>query len=87
MSCLVRTSPVAVCGTIDKYYLDRENNCFVLTYTQDREYSAPTEIYVHKEYKSIECDAGYTVESIGKNGAAMIKITAAPGNHSIKINF
>ncbi len=87
MSCLERTSPVAVCGKIDKYYLDRENNCFVLTYTQDKEYSVSTEVFVHKAYKSIECDAEYTAEPIGKNGAAMIKITAAPGKHSIRINF
>lgn len=87
MSCLIRTSPVAVCGSIERYSYDRENDIFTLTYDQDKEYSVPTEIYVHKAFKNIECDGEYTVEPKNKNGAAMLKITAAPGKHTVKISF
>ena len=87
MTCLIRTSPVAVCGKIDKYSFDRENEIFTLEYTQDKEYSVPTEIFVHKNAKSIECDGEYTLEPVGDNGAAMLKINAPAGNHKVTIKF
>lgn len=87
MNHLIRTAPVAVCGSIDSYSLDRENNAFVLEYTQDKEYLLPTEIYVHKEAKSIECDGEYTLEPIGENGAAILKITAGIGKHKVVVSF
>ncbi len=87
MQCLVRTSPVAVCGDIDGYSLDRENNIFSLEYTQDKEYGLPSEIYIHKAAKSIECDAEYVLEPVGSNGAAMMKINAGAGKHTVKISF
>ena len=87
MTCLRRTAPVAVCGSIKEYSLDRENDIFTLTYEQDKEYSVPTEIYVHKAFKSIECDGEYTLEPIGNNGAAMLKINATTGIHKVTIKF
>lgn len=87
MTCLIRTSPVAVCGKIDSYSFDRENNIFALDYTQDKEYSVPTEIFVHKTAKSIECDGEYTLEPVGKNGAANLKISSKPGKHKVTISF
>lgn len=86
-TCLRRTSPVAVCGNIVKYGLDRENDIFTLTYEQDREYSLPTEIYIHKAAEKIECDGEYILEPIGNNGAAMLKITSGTGTHNVKIQF
>lgn len=87
MSCLVRTAPVAVCGTITEYGIDREKDVFTLTYEQDKEYSLPTEIFVHKAFKDIECDGEYSLEPIGENGAAMLKITAGKGSHRVVIKF
>lgn len=87
MTSLVRTAPVAVCGVIDKYAYDRENDVFTMSYTQDREYSLPTEIYVHKKYSNIECDAEYTVEPIADSEAAILKIKGNPGEHKVTIKF
>lgn len=87
MGSLIRTAPVAVCGEIEKYWLDREKNIFTLEYNQDKEYELPTEIYVHKAAKSIECDGEYVLESLGDNGAAMLKITAKPGKHKVIISL
>ena len=87
MTSLVRTAPVAVCGVIDKYGYDRENDVFTMSYNQDKEYSLPTEIYVHKKYSAIECDAEYTVEPIADSDAAILKIKGNPGEHSVTIKF
>ena len=87
MECLIRTSPVAVCGSITEYSFDKENNVFTLKYEQDKEYSSPTEIYVHKAAASIECDGEYSLEPIGDKGAAMLRITSAPGTHTVVIKF
>lgn len=87
MTCLIRTAPVAVCGKIDKYSFDRENNVFTLEYTQDKEYEVPTEIFVHKEAKSIECSGTYALEPVGNNGASMLKINNTAGKHKVTIEF
>lgn len=87
MTCLHRTAPVAVCGSIVDYSFDRENKVFTLNYKQDKEYSVPTEIYVHKAAKSIECGGEYTLEPIGDDGAAMLRITAGAGEHKVTIKF
>jgi hypothetical protein len=76
-----------VCGEIIGYNLNRETNTFTLDYFQDKEYDAPTEIFVHKEPKSIECDSEYVIDKIGDNGAGMLKISAKPGKHTVKIIF
>ncbi len=87
MNSLIRTAPVAVCGSIKEYGLDREKDIFTLTYEQDKDYSLPTEIYIHKAFKNIECDGEYTLEPIGENGAAMLKITAGTGTHKVTVEF
>ena len=87
MECLIRTSPVAVCGSITEYSFDKENSVFTLKYEQDKEYSSPTEIYVHKATAGIECDGEYSLEPIGDKGAAMLRITSAPGTHTVVIKF
>ena len=69
------------------YAFDRKNGLFSLTYNQDKEYTVPTEIYVHKKPEIINCDGEYTLEEINENGAAMLKITAAPGKHTVTIKF
>lgn len=87
MNCLIRTAPVAVCGEIEKYYFDREKNTFTLEYNQDKEYELPTEIYVHKTIKSIECNGEYTLEKVGSSDASMLKINAKPGKNKVILSF
>ncbi len=87
MECLARTSPVAVCGEIKEYSLDREKNIFSLSYEQDKEYSLPTEIYVHTAPKNISCDGEYTLEAYGDKGGSMLKINAGKGSHKVTIEF
>ena len=87
MTFLIRTSPVAVCGSIESYTTDRENNVFTLTYNQDKEYELPTEIYVHKAAKNIECDGEYSLDPIEGSEASMLRITAGAGKHRVKISF
>ena len=87
MTCLVRACPVAVCGNIKEYGTDRENNIFTLTYEQDKEYNAPTEIYLPKAAKNITCDGEYTLEPMGESGAAMLKVSAGTGVHTVKVEF
>ncbi len=87
MNLLKRTAPVAVCGEIDSYSFDRENNVFTLEYTQDKEYDVPTEIYVHAEAKSVECDGDYRLEPLGSNCVSMLKINSGIGKHKVVISF
>ncbi len=87
MNLLKRTAPVAVCGEIDSYSFDRENNVFSLEYTQDKEYDVPTEIYVHAEAKSVECDGEYRLDPLGSNCVSMLKINSGIGKHKVVISF
>lgn len=81
MTVIKRTSPVAVCGRIDSYSWDKESNTFTLEYTQDKEYSVPTEIYMHAAPVSVECDAEYKTE-----GDRMY-ITSGIGKHKVVIKY
>lgn len=87
MTCLIRTAPVAVCGKIDGYSFDQEKDIFTLEYTQEREYSVPTEIFVHKKANKISCNGEYTLEPVGENGSAILKIKTSAGKHKIIIEF
>lgn len=81
MKDLVRTSPVAVCGKIDSYSYDRNSNVFNMEYTQDRDYDAPTELYVHTAPAKITTDGEYTLDG------TKLEIKAGPGSHKITIEF
>ncbi len=87
MESLVRTAPIAVTGKIVKYGLDRENDCFSLEYIQDATFASPTEIYIHKAYKSIETDGKYIVEPLEGCNAFKMKIITPPGTHKVTIQF
>lgn len=87
MRSLVRTVPIAVTGRIQKYGIDRESGCFTLEYSQDKAFSMPTEIYVHKPFKSIETDGEYKVEPIEGTQASKLKVITGQGEHTIKIQF
>ncbi|MCR5523502.1 MAG: cellulase family glycosylhydrolase [Clostridia bacterium] len=81
MTCLRRTFPRAVSGKIDSYNWDKDNKVFTLNYTQDKNYSAPTEIYLHKEPIKIVCDGKYKVSG------SILSIETKPGTHSVTVSF
>lgn len=84
---IVRPVPQAVCGKIEKYRHDKENNEFTLEFTQEREYDVPTVIYAHKEIESIETDGEYKVIPLGRDNASTIEIRTNPGSHKVKVKF
>lgn len=78
--------PRAVTGKIESYNFDRDANSFILSYTQDKEYDVPTEIFVHREIESIETSGEYEIEEIAES-AYLVKLTTAKGQHNVKIRF
>ncbi len=83
---LRRPRPVAVTGVINDYCYDRENDVFTLNFSQDREYSEPTEIYYHKEIKQIiTCGEYETVPLSESTGKLLVR--TKPGRHRIIIKF
>ena len=84
---LTRPFPVAVCGTIEKYRHDREENSFVLEFHQDRDFDVPTVIFAHKEIDSIETDGEYKLIPLGETGRSHIEIKTGTGNHKITVKF
>lgn len=84
---LVRTVPVAVCGIIEKYYSDKENNCFVLEFNQETAFNAPTVIYAHKEIASIEIDGEYNIIPLKGTQHSRIEIKTDKGKHKLIIRF
>ena len=87
MDCLNRTSPIAVCGDIVEYKTDRENDTFTLIFEQDKKYDVPTEVYLHKKAKSIECTSEYELEPIEGTDASILKINGKKGTQKLVINF
>jgi len=84
---LTRPFPVAVCGTIEKYRHDREENSFVLEFHQDRDFDMPTVIFAHKEIESIEADGEYKIVPFGETGRSRVEIKTGTGNHKITVKF
>ncbi len=84
---LIRPVPQAVCGEIQNYKHDRENNLFILEFVQDKEFDVPTIIYAHKEIASIETDGEYEIIPVGKNGESRIEIKTTVGTHKVVIRF
>ncbi len=82
MDVLIRTAPVAVCGEIDSYGLDREKNEFTLKFTQDKEYEVPTEIFVHAPAKEI-----ITTSNDHKLEGKILKVNGVVGENTVTIKF
>lgn len=78
--------PRAVTGKIEYYKFDRDANTFTLSYTQDKEYDVPTEIFVHKKIEAIETNGKYEIEELEEN-AYLVKLSTAEGHHDVKIKF
>lgn len=87
MKSLIRPAPIAVCGKINKYSHNRENNTFEMSFIQEREYEVPTVIYAHKEIKSIETDGEYKIIPLNKSGKSKIELKTGIGEHKIKVSF
>ena len=83
---LKKPYPRAVTGQIDSYYFDRDGNTFTLVYNQDKEFDAPTEIFVHKEIAEIVTDGTYEIEKLDNN-AYIVKIHTGVGLHNVRISF
>lgn len=84
---LLRTAPVAVSGTIDSYVTDREDGKFTLKYTQGYEFEKPTEIFVHRKPRRIDCDGSYTIEPIGDSGSYILTVVTGTGKHKVTVSF
>ncbi len=78
--------PRAVTGKTESYKFDRASNTFTLSYTQDKEFDVPTEIFAHKQVESIETDGKYEIEEIAES-AYIVKLTTKKGQHTVKIRF
>lgn len=87
MQSLLRTTPVAVSGTIDSYVTDRKNNTFTLKYTQGTQFDEPTEIFIHKPFKKIETDGEFIVEPIEGSEASLLLVSTGTGKHKITVRF
>lgn len=83
---LKKPYPRAVTGSIDSYCFDRDANTFTLSFTQDKEYDVPTEIFAHKEIESIDTDGEYEIEKIADD-AYVVSLRTAIGQHNVKIAF
>ncbi len=86
MDVLCRVYPRAVTGEIISYGLDRKSNVFTLKYNQEKDFDAPTEIFVPGDFKEIICSGEHSFESFGgKSG--ILKVHTGKGYNEIKIVF
>lgn len=84
---LIRTVPVAVCGTIERYYTDRENGLFVLEFNQENSFDAPTEIFVHKEIECVETDGEHRIIPVENTPYSRLEIKTGIGKHKVTVKF
>lgn len=87
MQSLLRTTPVAVSGIIESYRTDREQDAFTLAYTQDKEFEAPTEIFIHKPFKEVITDGEYTFDAFDNSESGILMVKTGVGKHEITIRF
>lgn len=82
---LNRSYPRAVTGEIISYHSN--SNSFVLNYNQDKIYSLPTEIYIHKSIKAVKTDGEYEIKPIEKSNGSLVLIKTGIGEHNITIEY
>lgn len=80
---LKRPYPKAVTGVIESFKHDRQAARFTLSYTQDKAFSVPTEIFLPHEPKAIECDGEYTLEKIEGTEGYNLLINTQAGSHKV----
>lgn len=83
---LKKPYPRAVTGKIENYCFDRDNNTFTLSFSQDKKFDVPTEIFIHKEIEKVETDGSYEIECIDEN-AYILKLSTDIGKHTVSIKF
>ena len=83
---LRRPRPVAVTGVINSYRYDRENDTFTLDFTQDEDFSVPTEIYCHKKVKEVVTDGEYEFVPLCESSGKLL-LKTAKGNHCVTVKF
>ncbi len=86
MSLLSRPYPKAVTGNIESYRYDRENDEFILTYTQDTDFEVPTVIFAHKAVKEIIADGEVNKIPLSDD-TSDIEIKTGKGSHTVKLKF
>lgn len=86
MTVLCRPYPKAVTGNIISYKHDRENNEFILKFSQDKEYDVPTVIFAHKPVKEIITDGDVNTVQVSDE-ASDIEIRTGIGEHTVTIRF
>lgn len=84
---LTRPRPKAVTGEIISYSYDYEYKSFTLKYNQEREYGAPTVIYVDRMPVTVRCNGEYTVNEISGNIGYDIEFTTPVGEQTVTIEF
>lgn len=78
---LKRPYPRAVCGNIEKYVHDRENDTFTLEWTQDKAYKVPTEIFVPAPPTAVSGGWKYALDG------NVLRVKGKKGFNSITIRF
>lgn len=86
MNMLCRAHPIAVCGKIERYHFDKANQCFTLTFNQDKDYSVPTEIFCHAKPKAVKTNGTYTLKTLD-DSHCILMLTTKQGYNHITIEF
>lgn len=80
-----RPYPQAVCGDILSSKYDREADIYTLTFEQNQKFDVPSEIYLHKPFKSIKADGKYVIDN--SSGGMVLKLTTDIGTHKLIVEF
>ncbi|MDE5670835.1 MAG: cellulase family glycosylhydrolase [Eubacterium sp.] len=86
MNILCRVHPIAVCGKIESYHFDKENQRFILSFNQDKDYNVPTEIFCHTKPKKVKAGGAYAIKMLDDIHCILL-LTAKQGHHTITIEF
>ncbi len=86
MQMLCRPHPVAVCGSIEKYNFDKNNQCFYLSFNQNREFDVPTEIFCHKKPCRIIANGRYELEQLSAY-TYILTLFTEKGSNEITVEF
>lgn len=84
---LIRPHPNAVSGRIESYRHDRDNNTFELSFEQEGESQAPTEIFLPHIPESVTVDGEYAFEKIDGTQAVILKINTTAGKHKVFVKL
>lgn len=86
MDTLCRPHPIAVCGSINNYHFDKSSQVFILSFNQEKTYSAATEIFCHKYPKSVDTSGTYNIAMLNEN-CCILSLVTDVGENIITIKF